>query len=352
MTRLKRKAVLYYCGTLVAIFSLITLLLYQFIETDPYQAKMALFHQQSHQIEAITVGSSHARAIHFSTLGLNGMHFFGAGSDSFEAINRAKCFAPLINRLKVVFIVVSPGVFSFDRNDSLSRELRIFRESFWSCHHNDDLLKSLHINLRLIFLDFYERIRNNIIEELSLLSFSKKIKTIRTLNQNVTQGDKCMLLPNVNTPMEDGLLNGYPKFSSSPDCLIVHANKTAKGHDISISKNHNDTEEIFHSIKNKLFVFSDEMAKRDVKVVVFGAPLTQEYFDHPFIKPYQAQYYKNLEILQQHPNITFIDLHRFYFDSGYREHNRVFFDDDHVNLTGAKIASKALKQELIKQGIL
>jgi hypothetical protein len=76
-------------------------------------------------IEAIALGNSHSDAIDFDALGIEGQGLARGGTDLFEVNLYAQSVAPLLPKLKVVYIAIS--YFSFAGNNMLSEDTRNLR---------------------------------------------------------------------------------------------------------------------------------------------------------------------------------------------------------------------------------
>lgn len=85
------------------------------------RAKVAFFQHQRSEVEAVTVGNSHSRAVDFRALGLRGMHFWQGGQDAFEAAYFARYAAAQAPRLRYVLFAASSG---FERTDHAVPTLR------------------------------------------------------------------------------------------------------------------------------------------------------------------------------------------------------------------------------------
>ncbi|UZR93413.1 SGNH/GDSL hydrolase family protein [Chondrinema litorale] len=78
--------------------------------------KKNLFLSVDNEVDALSIGNSHAGAIHFKTLGLNGIHFWDAAEDIYETKYKLDFLLQYYPNLKKVFIPISP--FLMDQNNA------------------------------------------------------------------------------------------------------------------------------------------------------------------------------------------------------------------------------------------
>ncbi len=71
------------------------------------RASMAAFRERSSQVEVVTVGNSHSRAVSFAALRMPGVHFWLDGQDAFEAGFLARYAAERAPRLRYVLLSAS-----------------------------------------------------------------------------------------------------------------------------------------------------------------------------------------------------------------------------------------------------
>ncbi|MBT28801.1 MAG: hypothetical protein CMO01_03990 [Thalassobius sp.] len=80
------------------------------------ERKKNLFHSVDNEVEALSIGNSHAGAVEFLTLGLNGIHFWDAAEDIYETKYKLEFLLQYYPNLKKVFIPISP--FLMDQNNA------------------------------------------------------------------------------------------------------------------------------------------------------------------------------------------------------------------------------------------
>jgi hypothetical protein len=78
------------------------------------KAKVALLRERRLEVEAVTVGNSHNRAIDFEALGVPGVHMWNPGQDIFEAGFLARYSTGEAVRLRYVLLPISFGIQRID----------------------------------------------------------------------------------------------------------------------------------------------------------------------------------------------------------------------------------------------
>jgi hypothetical protein len=95
------------------------------------RARLALFRERSGEIQAVSVGNSHTRALDFAALGVEGMHLYEGGQDLFEAAYLADYAVARAPRVKYVLLAASYGLERLDHaaitsTDQLGLRRRIY----------------------------------------------------------------------------------------------------------------------------------------------------------------------------------------------------------------------------------
>jgi hypothetical protein len=94
--------------------------------------RRALIKTHSSEIQAVSLGSSHAKAIDFTPLGINGFHLSRGGSDLHETAFLAREVLPSLPAVKCMFISVSPHSIHGDNGAAISRDRLGSRRELYS----------------------------------------------------------------------------------------------------------------------------------------------------------------------------------------------------------------------------
>lgn len=87
------------------------------------RAKIQLFRERRAELQAVSVGNSHTRALDFAALGVQGMHLYEGGQDVFEAAYLAHYAAERAPRLRYVLLTASYGLERLDHAAVTSQDL-------------------------------------------------------------------------------------------------------------------------------------------------------------------------------------------------------------------------------------
>lgn len=302
---------------------------------NPYNAKKKDFELQAENIEALVMGVSHARAIHFPSLGIPGYSFHDPGSDLQTVSEKYRTIAPLMPNLKYVLLPLSPSYLHIALSDKkkVLWESRFFSNYPERTNFRGSLYWSLLLNEPKYLLQKLRKSLKNTFRRLtSSIQFSNK-------------SPPCMPKSPRDKPQQDGFVNGYFDIYAKEKCINDLAISTRNKH-FSVTLENNGPEGNFERNKFIMDGLIQQIAAHGHQLVLFIPPFTAEYYEHSIWNTIKAEQLKYLEELSLQPNVQFLDHHDFFYQRNYIEHNNLFFDDDHLGLNGAIEFSKILGQEI------
>lgn len=262
---------------------------------------------QLDHVTDLAVGNSHAMSLNFDAMGLVGLNDYIPGADVSATIQSFHLRSEQLSRLERVWIPVAP--------------VYLFR----------DLSEPKYVRRHPFTIGVYEFIR----------PFYDYSQTIRKFWSAPKTFLFACLQPAINWEVKDVeeiYVDGAKMKTTTLDVsqLFDLANSTARSHneDSSVSN-------ISNQVRIMDFIQATDM--RGVEIIFFTPPYTREYFYHPLLREYVEKYKYFFEyISENYPSVHFFDFHDL-FDEGQYEY---FWDDDHLNLDGAKVFSPLLFEEV------
>ncbi len=302
----------------------------------PYKDKMAIYEQQREAIEAITVGNSHSRGIHFSSLGLKGYHFFDSGGDIETACFKARYITKETPKLKYVFLTISPVMLFHSKRYSVDNYHAWLSRAF----------KNMPI-CRELFLSNFEASINAIADR--IISFEALQKIVENAISSLRPSKEYSYLASTTqinkfnpVIIEDGIIKGYYKKLIKPLYIQKHADRSLSHHMRVIHEVLKKKPEIVKLNMSEIVELAGMLFEQKCKLILVTTPLTREYYESDQIQSLIPQYSFCLKKLSKHPNIEIYDFHDYFYNSMDRGINNFFYDDDHLALPGAQKFSKAL----------
>ena len=333
MSILRFKLLLIWLFSLSAVIATVQVL--SLLADNPYHSKQRDFELQANRIEAIVLGTSHSKAIHFPSLKIPGFSYHDSGSDVQSASDKYQAIAPLMPNLKYVLLPISPAFLHLVWSDEINtnREKSIYANYPKYSNFHGSLYWTLLLNKSEYTL---QKLR---------LYFRKKLKALLPHSQSSYDPLSCMPIWSGNKSHEDGFINGYADAYADPQCIEKLAEITVKSH-AKHSINRKDTQSNFKQNTKEITAMIEVLASHQHQLILFIPPFTAEYYDHKIWATVKAENRRYLEKISQEPNVTFIDYHDLFYKRNYLETNTLFYDDDHLGLKGAKEFSKILGRDI------
>jgi hypothetical protein len=305
------------------------------------------FHHVADRITAVSLGSSHSRAIHFPSLGFNGHSFADDRGDIRTAVIKARYILPYTPDLKYVLIPVSPGYLSFDRKlvfggtdpDLLPAIANApWPKDFWSLPFDEEyLLLRAHV-FTLEMFETANRLTKETIKNAMLSALGKNQEMFR---------DPCRVRTNpADFPDESGIRNGYTREPMPASCLPAAAGAEAAFHTEQIGAILQRDEHIRAENTKLLEELAKALARRGIELVLFVPPLPVEYYGTEGLRMLAREEQPFIEQLTRLPNVRLHDFHGLFPPGSYRQDNRYFSDGNHLTLAGAKAFSKVLGEAM------
>jgi len=286
--------------------------------------------QYANEIEAINVGNSHNRAVDYEAMELRGFHLWKPGSDMFEVYYLLNAVVPLLPNLKVVLITISPMSFKFDNGFDESRH-GMRREYYaitptirsWRPIHGDmkNLIKGKLAPL--VREDCWRGVVDSILVNTSGDEREKqKAAVMNAVDEYGYIGlhfEKRMKR-GIETDRSQELLNLIRKSEE-----IFRGNPKIAG-------------EVYETAAATVQM----LRQRDIRVIFFSPPVTQlanELFAGETPTTALAKQY--IQRLEKEFGIEYYDFSQ---DHAFAQKYEYFFNEDHMNKSGARIFSRRLAE--------
>lgn len=257
----------------------------------------------------LVIGNSHSRAINFSAMGLVGHNGYESSADVRQTINRYYELEKSLPSLVRVWIPVAPVYLFRDKTyPNLGR----------------------HEETASIFLDKLSSTNENLAHIWSEISnfWSYGKRQIHRLKNSLlkTAPDKEMKLIVEGAPASRKILKLEEVVQLAEATALSHSENSSLQNTANVKR---------------LERFSEYLRQRDITLIFFTPPYTSEYYNHPLLVEFETSY-KNIltQIVEKHSNTHYFDFHDLYQRDSYI----YFYDDDHLNLSGAKAFSNILQK--------
>lgn len=300
-----------------------------------YDIKRKDFELHKDNIETLVMGASHARAIHFPSLGFSGFSYHDPGSNIKTVAEKYRTIAPLTPKLKHLLLPIGPAFF-YQNLTAKQPSARKFMQ-----YMNYPQLTNFRDSLywRIIFSGpeyKLQKFRKNL---------RKNLKTFISKPDSHSKNPACYPIKSGEKSHEDGFIGGYFAVYADGACLDKLAKSTIKSH-LQRTLNSRDPHNNFEDNKKIMAEMIRKLAANEHQLILFIPPFTAEYYeaaDWDEVKEKQLDYLIELSV---EPNILFVDYHDLFYQRNYSELNTLFYDDDHLGLNGAKEFSKILGQAI------
>lgn len=323
--------------------------------TNPVERKMGHRHDEffrnEKQIEVLTLGSSHNRAIHFPSLGYVGHSFMIGGGDIETAHLMLRSSIDRIVNLKYVLMPLSPGLLHYSVRHQ-SKFGNWIPQSIAVDVPTPPAESLSSFSLRELWdiasFQLIEPVRKSQVWlQRRLSKFLRKAEQYYFPAEGSIR-NPCLSTPNTGTqPHEFGVPHGYKTFLMEEHCIPEHAEFRVKRR---LSQADNSFLEQNHTVEYSMLQLQ-EIAKlveaHGALFVVFVPPFVAEYFEHAALKRFwRIERTLIADIAKKSPSMVFLDYHDLFYKTGYLEDNKYFYNSDHLNLDGAIEFSTVLGSDL------
>ena len=293
-----------------------------------YRLQIDQFLQQSSEIELITMGNSHNLALDLNEFDQKGYHLWRNGGDFFEIKYLLDYLLPKFSNVRTVLIPAS--YFTFHINKSswkiLKRDRRRMYTVIPSWRFIDGEFQEFVLGKIYLIFPLETLVRQDHWEMVIQSLFDKSLRTGNT--NRAEDGQEVIAKYTACEYKEFNELVTYTKeigishhLEAQRDSLESHPNLPTQAYEAAV-----DVIEV--------------LQERDIRVVFYTPPYFEAYTDLydpetlAVMKGYMAQ-------LQQEYQIEYYD---FSTDPEFIHDHRLFYDDDHLNLCGARLFSAKLNK--------
>jgi hypothetical protein len=279
------------------------------------RARMAVFRQARGEVEAVTVGNSHGRAIDFVPLGVRGMHFWSGGQDAFTAAFLARHLAESAPRLRYVFIAASPSFHQLDPDGIVMEDFTGPRREVYASIRAPRYLRG----------DF------------DLWLGSHLAPVARPDHwRGVAEGlGRPRPRPRLTA---DGRRDETDPPPLSPDSMASYGMRRAARHRRLVSETlAHDSTAPARALRD-LDALARELGRRGVRLVLYTPPYHESYGRH-FADDGGELRRALLPLLARNPNTVWLDYSR---DSAFTRRADFYLNGDHLNARGARAFSARL----------
>lgn len=362
-------------------FLLLDKLAYQYDPNTGYRMREAI--NNAERIEAIAVGNSHAGAIDFQELKLNGFRIAGGGNDIFEVEYQIKSLLPKLSNLKMVFLNISyftfhsdnaalpenyayfdkvkysefiskyPNVEKFVIPEDYERYVLINTDNIGAIEKNK--LGQAYIEIKNRFLD-RTSIRKELYNSVNYFSWIEgdlEVFITGKLSRLIRRDSWRRIFTSIlkgNTKEGSTLFDQYGQGTAerffehiSADSLCFTAKYIDVPRYIAVTKvMQKYNQNVLKDTYNALISIIKILKKNKIDLVLYTPPYS-ECFNDFFDKEYLNTMYSILEDVKHEYDIEYFDFSR---DSVFTKNNSLFYNGDHLNREGAKLFSKKLLKEL------
>lgn len=309
--------------------------------------KVDPFYHAADRITAISLGSSHSRAIYFPSLGFAGHSFADDRGDIRTAVTKARYILPYTPDLKYVLMPVSPGYLSFDRKigfGGTDHELLTalanapWPKQFWSLAIDEQysLLRS-HVFTMEIF-ESANMLARETIKNAMLAALGRNQEMFR---------DPCRVRTNpMDFPHEFGIRNGYTREAMPARCLAEAAKAEANFHVEQIGAILKRDDQIRAENVKMLEDLAGILDEKGIELVLFVPPLPDDYVTADGLRRLAAEEAPLIEHLAHLRNVRLYEFHNLFPADSYKPENSYFSDGNHLTLAGARAFSKVLGEAM------
>lgn len=297
-----------------------------------YQLQIKKLLKNKEKINLITIGNSHHMSIDFKSLDQKGYHLWREGGDFFEMKYQLETLLPRLPNNKTVLIAVS--YFSFHSDKSARENTK--EERIWmyaalpSLSFIEGEFKYFILGKINQFFPLHTIVRPDHWNQVfgRIFIFNKSLRTT-----NIERG-------------EDGQSLQYQyvgcKYYELHDLIIktkeIGVQKYFKTQHEALANHPHLTTDAYETVVQMI----EYLQERNIRTVFYTPPYFEtytEFYDAETVKLMKSY----MEQLQQDYKIEYYD---FSTDPEFIHNHRLFVDDDHLNLCGARQFSAKLKEIL------
>lgn len=291
-----------------------------------YEQQVRRLLDRAESVTALSVGSSHSRALDFAAMGEAGFHLWRGGGDLFEAVYLARTMAPRLPALETVYVSVSYFSFAVDNATDDERAVRR-RQLYFSVPAHEWIPGDVDNFLR---------------------GKARRVVPVEAIvRPDHWRGviDRVLSRPQVASPLPRDRFGQiadarYRRCTSLPrDELREHARSRGERHvrlTDEMTSIRPDVERRAEEALNRLVA---DMHQRGVHVVLYTPP---------YSRPYNEQVADRLKRrsravaarVARSAGAQFVD---FSEDDGFTDDPALFMNSDHLNRCGARLFSRALR---------
>lgn len=310
----------------VALGMILATVIYQYSESvSPIhpiaKERSNFFPKKQQQIEAVTVGSSHSRAIDFETLGMNGFHLWNPGGDMLEASYTVSAFIDEIPKLKYIFMTLDFGFWGAD--NAMNDDRRLSRYFVYS-------QSALYYSMPEWIDGDWKNYINSFVAPLARADRWKGV-FIKETTKKIIKSDGQVRIPDrIWIPKEEGSRRYGYKARKHISRVVASLEKRPE-------------------LKNKIISTMSEMIRmaksRGLTVVLYTPPFSTEYLDVYRTKQNDLTVETRAlgEYFHSELGVTYLDFSSY---TPISTNSDLFDNSDHLNLEGAKHFSELLKNTL------
>lgn len=276
-----------------------------------------LLQSRAEEIEALSFGTSHARALDFGVLGIDGMHFWNASADLHEAAFLIDELVPTVPGLRCVFVALSPYNLVLD-NAVMAR------------HYRRRELYARTLSARFISGDLRQFVAGKMAPLVREDHWSGVLMALARAKPSAAV-------------YADGALG--PRFTSTMplDTLVRHATERARRHEAQRRQVLNGHPGAAAAGEAALTNIIERSGMHDAAVVLYTPPYHESYVNALEDGALDGVRDRALSLARKYDHVTYADHSR---DPAFRDVPDYFYNSDHMNVQGAREFSRQLKQAL------
>ena len=302
------------------------------------------YYESEEALEAISLGNSHSLAFHFPSLDLKGHSFYGGGMDIATSALKLDAILDRTPNLDYVFLPVGPHLLTYDWHGR--RQAQELQRKWLAYTPMPSLCAPVGLRQRLeILAAKIEVLSDRLID----LNTAFRNRLLGMLVDRRSAREACQERPNAASRADEfGIRHGYRRHAAETACLPALAQKTLEAHRACCLPS-DPAERAQNRATNleTLQRMARQASARDVRLVLVAAPLTPAYADDPQVAAAWARERQEFAALASaHENTVFVDAQGYFDEQAFAVPNRVFYDDHHLTLEGAKIFSNYLRAAL------
>ena len=311
--------------------------------------RLEQFYERADKIEALSLGSSHTRDLHFPSMGLNGYSFADDGGDIEIAEYKLRRIVGYTPALRYVFLTVGPGFLSYNRISGVPGEFPgdYIRYTPPGQQFSSFNPRDIYWSIRAWLLG----IRSDVILANRLSREFLRNAIRRSAGNDGEKHDECQFRDNpADHPHEDGILDGFARIPIASHCMTpefeaLDALRRVEMIERSLRDNPDTVTENLEYLKR----MSGLLKAHGARLVIVISPTSPRYFDHEGLHALWETEWPVLKDFAAQQDALILDRHEMFFDMPYDTQNNWFSDPNHLTYEGARIFSRAIGEDLEKR---